>query len=179
MGLCHLYVTVFLQLLWTIPPLGFRRQRQRRRRPSELGLTLLVLTAEVLSAPPLSSTEPTCVCYTGTRKTRNIQRSAAACKITSHYRLTFIGVIFYWLSGNIQRPYTLLITLLHVNACDNTLELMYNSGSQPFLSDAPTQSCQMNSRNPLSVSPIMFLNCSNIYPLLSAKYFSLLILFYS
>lgn len=36
----------------------------------------------------------------------------------------FIWVIFYWLSGNLQSPYTLLLTLLHVKASDNTLELM-------------------------------------------------------
>ena len=81
-----MHFTVLPQLLWTTRRLGFRQQRQKRRRPSELGLTLPVLTARFISAPPPSSTGPTCVCYTGTRGTRNIPRSAAACEnyITLH-----------------------------------------------------------------------------------------------
>lgn len=81
-----LHFTVLPQLLWTTPRLGFRQQRQKRCRPSELGLTLPVLTARFISAPSLSSTGPTCVCYTGTHGTRNIPRSAATCEnyITLH-----------------------------------------------------------------------------------------------
>ncbi len=123
----HVMYLLFLfffspQLLWTIPRLGSRQQRQKKRQPSELGLSVPVVTAGVLSASPLSSTGPTCVCYTGTRKTRNIPRSA--CNFTSHYTPAFIWVIFYWLPGNLRPPYTLLLTLPHVKECDNTLELM-------------------------------------------------------
>lgn len=133
--LSYMYFIFFCQLLWIIPPLGFRQQRQKRRQPSELSLIHPVLTAKVLSAPPLSSTEPTCVCYTGTRWTRNILRSATACKITS------LPLSFEWYFIDYEGIFTSHHSMLHVQAMWQHISahsVLHNSGSHHFLSDVPT-----------------------------------------